>query len=126
MGEGLLRSLAGDRFESLSAGSIPAGFVHPIAIQVMTECDIDVGTHKSKNIRTFLPPDGTSPDVIVSVCDSADRLCPFFPGDVKRLRWPFADPACVEDKAAQLDLARRVRDELRARIVNAIEAGEFD
>ncbi len=117
--------MARDRFESLSAGSHPAGYVHPVAIQVMAEFDIDLGAHESKDIRKFLPPSGTPPHVIISVCDTADQNCPVFPGQVKRLRWPLKDPSHVEDLVEQLELARRVRDELRARLEKAIEAGEL-
>ena len=126
MGEGLLRSLAGDRFESLSAGSQPAGYVHPVAIRVMAELGIDIQSHVSEDVRKYLPPDGTPPDVIISVCDSADRNCPVFPGNVRRLRWPLVDPAAVADPDEQLELARRVRDELRERITSAIENGDLD
>lgn len=126
MGEGLLRSLADERFESLSAGSHPAGYIHPVAVKVMAEVDIDVEGQESKDVRRFLPPEGTPPHVIISVCDSADQACPVFPGDVRRLRWPLKDPAGVVDPVEQLDLARRVRDELRRRIVNAIETGELE
>ena len=126
MGEGLLRSLADDRFESLSAGSHPAGYVHPVAIDVMAEIDIDIEKHASKNVRKYLPPEGTPPHVIISVCDSADRTCPVFPGDVRRLSWPLEDPAGIADPVEQLELARRVRDELRTRIIDAIENGELE
>lgn len=125
MGEALLKAIAGDRFEALSAGSRPAGYVHPVAIQVMAEVDISLETHESKDIRQFLPPAGTPPDVIVSVCDSADETCPVFPAAVRRLRWPLTDPAGIADPAEQRDVARRVRDELRERIVRAIENGEL-
>ncbi len=126
MGEGLLRALAGDRFESLSAGSHPAGYVHPVAIRVMAEVDIDVQDHVSKDVRKYLPPAGTPPHVIISVCDSAEQNCPVFPGDVRRLNWPLKDPAGIADRLVQLELARRVRDDLRERILNAIESGELE
>ncbi len=126
MGEGLLRSLADDRFESLSAGSHPAGYVHPVTIEVMAEIDIDVKKHASKDVRQYLPPEGTPPHVIISVCHSADRSCPAFPGDDRRLRWPLVDPAAIADPVEQLKLARRVRDDLRERLVKAIENGELE
>jgi arsenate reductase len=78
MAEGWLRDFAGSRCESLSAGVSPAGFIHQHAISVMSEVGIDISTQRSKSIRDFLPPNGTPPDVIISVCDSAAQRCPVF------------------------------------------------
>lgn len=114
MAEGLLRELHGDRFESLSAGSNPAGYVHPGAVAAMNQLGIDISHQVSKSISEFLPPDGTPPDVIISVCSGAEKDCPTFPGATKRLHWPFDDPAHATgsdaDKAA---VFVRVRDEIR-------------
>ena len=124
MAEVLLRRLAGDRFESLSAGSNPAGSVHPKAIAAMRELGIDLSAARSKSIEEFLPPAGEPPDVVISVCDSAARDCPTFPGDVKRLHWPFEDPAhAVGTEEVVMGVFRRVRDEIRAKI--EAKLGEF-
>ncbi|MBM3972250.1 MAG: arsenate reductase ArsC, partial [Planctomycetes bacterium] len=64
MAEGWLRHLAVDRFESLSAGAKPAGYVHPLAVQVMREAGVEIAQQFSKHIREFLPPQGTPPDLI--------------------------------------------------------------
>lgn len=125
MAEGLLRKLAADRYEALSAGSNPAGYVHPTAMAVMAEIDVDLSAHVSKDIRTFLPPDGTPPDLVISVCSHAERDCPVFPGVVKRLHWPYPDPAGLEDERRRLALAREVRDALESRIKQALQASEF-
>ena len=121
MAEGLLRELAGDRFEALSAGSNPAGYVHPGAVQVMAELDIDISAQASKSINEFLPPVGTPPDTIISVCSGAEHDCPTFPGNVRRLHWPFEDPAHArgtdEEKVACF---RRVRDEIREAITDRL------
>lgn len=117
MAEGLLRRLAGDRFESFSAGSKPSGYVHPLAVEAMRELGIDISQQASKSIDEFLPPVGTPPDVIVSVCSSAEKECPIFPGDVERMHWPFDDPADAEGSDAEkLPVFRRVRDEISARL----------
>jgi len=117
MAEGLLRSIAGDRFESLSAGAKPAGYVHPMSIQVMHEIGIDISAQTSKSINGFLPPQGTPPDLIISVCGNAERECPLFPGRVDRWHWPFDDPAHAmgteEQKLAEF---RRVRDEIKTKL----------
>lgn len=119
MAEGLLRQLAGDRYEALSAGSQPAGFVHPMAIEAMREVGVALSAARSKSIREFLPPQSDPPDVVISVCSSAEKECPAFPGEVQRLHWPFDDPAravgTAEDRMAEF---RRVRDEIRAALVD--------
>ena len=117
MAEGLLRHLAGDRFESLSAGAKPAGYVHPLSVRVMYEAGIDISSQTSKSINDFLPPQGMPPDLIISVCGNAERECPLFPGRVERWHWPFDDPAhstgTEDEKLAEF---RRVRDEIKAKI----------
>lgn len=115
MAEGLLRQLAGDRFESLSAGAKPSGYVHPLAVEAMREIGIDISGQQSKSIGEFLPPAGEPPDVIVSVCSAAEKECPNFPGAVERLHWPFDDPAHAEGTDEEkLPVFRRVRDEIAA------------
>lgn len=117
MAEGLLRRMAGDRYESLSAGAKPSGYVHPLAVEAMRELGIDISEQTSKSIDEFLPPNGTPPDVIVSVCSAAEKECPIFPGDVERMHWPFDDPADAEGSDAEkLPVFRRVRDEISARL----------
>lgn len=117
MAEGLLRNLDPQRFEALSAGAKPAGYVHPLAIRVLQELGIDVSRQQSKHIDEFLPPQGTPPDLIISVCSSAEKECPLFPGDVERWHWPFDDPAHAEGTEEQrLAEFRRVRDEIDAAI----------
>ena len=124
MAEGLLRTMAPDRFEALSAGANPAGYVHPMAVQVMRELRIDISDLRSKHIDEFLPPHGTPPDLIVSVCSSAEKECPIFPGAVEREHWPFDDPAHAEGTEEQkLTEFRRVRDEIDTAIREKLKAG---
>ena len=124
MAEGYLRELAGDRFESLSAGANPSGYVHPKSVEAMKEEGIDISQQTSKSINDFLPPEGTPPDLIVSVCDSAAENCPIFPGDVERVHWPFDDPAHATGTEDEImNEFRRVRDEIKTvlleRLINA-------
>ncbi len=115
MAEGLLRHSAGDRFEVLSAGSQPAGFVHPLAIEVLREIGIDITGQGSKSIDEFLPPAGEPPDVIVSVCSTADNECPRFPGHVERIHLPFDDPIHVEGTDEEkMSRFREIRDQIKA------------
>jgi arsenate reductase len=117
MAEGLLRQLAGDQYESLSAGSKPSGYVHPMAVEAMRELGIDISAQQSKSINDFLPPTGRPPDVVVSVCESAARECPTFPGPVERVPLPFDDPAHAKGSDEEkMAVFRRVRDEIKSAI----------
>jgi len=121
MAEGWLRALGGDRFEALSAGSKPAGYVHPRAIAAMAEVGVDISWQSSKSISEFLPPFGTPPDLIISVCSSAEKECPLFPGAVLRWHWPFDDPYHTQGDETQIESEfRRVRDEIHTAIVNGL------
>ncbi len=123
LAEGLLRHLAGDRMTALSAGAKPAGSVHPLAVEAMSEIGIDISQQTSQHINEFLPPQGTPPDVLISVCSSAEKECPVFPGAVERMHWPFDDPAyATGSKSERLAEFRRVRDEIRDRLASWLGA----
>ena len=114
MAEGLLRQDGGDRFEAASAGTKPS-IVRPEAIAAMAEIGIDISSHRSKSVDEFLD---NPPDLLITVCDSARETCPVFPVAVERLHWPFEDPASVEGSwDERLAAFRRVRDQIRARLV---------
>lgn len=122
MAEGLLRELHGDRFEALSAGSNPAGYVHQGAVSAMNQLGIDISRQVSKSITEFLPPEGTPPDVIISVCSGAEKDCPTFPGATKRLHWPFDDPAhATGSDAEKAAVFERVRDEIRNTLAERLD-----
>ena len=113
MAEGLLRDLAGDRFEVTSAGT-EATHVRPLAIRAMTEIGIDISGQESKTLERHL---GEPFDYVITVCDDANEACPFFPGAKKRLHWSFEDPSWAEgSEDERLAIFRRVRDEIRKRI----------
>ena len=113
MAEGLLRDIAGDRFDVVSAGTL-ASFVRPQAIAVMAEIGIDISGHRSKCLDEFF---GQSFDYVITVCDNANETCPIFPGRAKRIHWSFDDPAeAVGTVAIQLALFGRVRDEIKIRL----------
>ncbi len=114
MAEGLLRQLAGDKFEVASAGVSPSR-VRPEAIKVMAELGIDISEHHSKSVEEFK---GQEFDYVITVCDNANEQCPVFPGNTKRIHWSFEDPAAVEgDGVKRLAIFRRVRDEIRGRLL---------
>jgi arsenate reductase (thioredoxin) len=117
MAEGFLRELYGDRYESLSAGTSPAGYVHSNAVAAMKQCGIDVSNQVSKDISDYLPPEGSLPDLIVGVCSSAAENCPVFPAVVEHRHWPFDDPADATgtDEQVMAEFVR-VRDEIREKL----------
>ena len=108
MAEGLLKNIAGDRFEVFSAGTKPVG-LNPNAVKAMSEIKIDIANHRSKSVDEFA---GQRFDYVITVCDNAKESCPIFPGGTTRLHQSFEDPAAAPD-GQQLETSRRVRDELR-------------
>jgi arsenate reductase (thioredoxin) len=120
MAEGILRAAAGDLVEVHSAGSKPAGYVHPKAIQVLKEIGIDISAHTSKHMNEFLDRNIAT---VITVCGNADQACPIYPGQVNRYHWGFEDPAHAQGTDDEI-LAefRRVRDEIGL-VFNAYAAG---
>jgi arsenate reductase len=113
MAEGLLRDLAGNRFEVMSAG-MEAAHVRPLAIRAMEEIGVDISGQESKTLDRYL---GESFDYVVTVCDAANEACPFFSGAQRRLHWSFEDPAAAEGSEEQrLAVFRNVRDQIKGRI----------
>ena len=123
LAEGILRNTLDGSFRVESAGSKPAGFVHPLAIKVMREISIDISAHHSKHLDQFL--DGHV-ETVITVCGNADQACPIFPGQVNRHHWGFDDPAhATGSEDEQLAVFRRVRDEIRG-VFEAYAAGRLD
>lgn len=120
LAEGFLRETAGDLVEVHSAGSKPAGYVHPEAIAVMQEIGIDLSGHTSKHMNDFLDQEITT---VITVCGNADQACPMFPGQVNRHHWGFDDPAHATGSPEEIRAEfRRVRDEIK-RVFGAYAAG---
>jgi arsenate reductase len=123
IGEGFLRAALGDAANVQSAGSKPAGYVHPLAIKVMAEVGIDISNHRSKPLTEFL---AQPVHTIITVCGNADQACPIFPGQLNRHHWPFFDPAKATGSDEEiLKCFRTVRDEMR-RVFEAYAAGLKD
>lgn len=113
MAEGLLRKMAGERFDVLSAGTNPVG-VNPLAIEAMQEIGIDISKHRSKNVKEFL---GQPIEYVITVCDRAKESCPIFPGTYKFLSWSLDDPAALSGtKEEKLQAFRHIRDEISRNI----------
>ena len=117
--EGLMKHLAHDKYEVYSAGSHPTK-VHTAAITVMNEVGIDISSHSSDPISLFK---NESMDIVITVCDNANKACPVFPGRVKRIHWSVEDPFKNWDSTTE-DLVdfRKTRDELTERIKNLLKS----
>ena len=114
MAEALWNHLGKGEWEAVSAGSQPAGYVHPLAVQVMGEAGIDLAEHESKSLQRF---QNEPFDLVITVCGNAKQACPAFPGATQTLHWPFDDPAHADGSDEQrLAVFRRVRDQIRDRI----------
>jgi arsenate reductase len=113
MAEGLLRHMAGDRFEAMSAGT-EATHVRPLAVQAMEEIGVDISGQESKTLARYLQEPF---DYVITVCDDANETCPFFPGVGNRLHWSFEDPSRAEgSEEERLAVFRSVRDRIRDRV----------
>jgi len=120
MAEAILRAAAGDLLDVCSAGSHPAGYVHPKALVALEEIGLDASGHRSKHLNEFLD---RPIDTVITVCGRADEVCPVFPGQRQRYHWGFDDPAHASgtDEEVMAEF-RRVRDEIRL-VFEAYAAG---
>ena len=112
MAEGFLRKYHGDKFTVASAGTEPKPEVHPLAVRVMREIDIDMSAHRPEPLTNYL---GRAPvRHVLIVCDRASGTCPrIWPGTISRDYMPFDDPADAEGTEEEvLSVFRRVRDEI--------------
>jgi arsenate reductase (thioredoxin) len=113
MAEGYLRSVAGERFDVMSAGIAPKG-LNPLAVAAMREIGIDISSQRSKDVTELL---STPVQYVVTVCSNAREKCPVFPATVKFIHWDLEDPAAVQgSNEEKLAAFLKVRDEIVARI----------
>jgi arsenate reductase len=114
MAEALARADHGDRIDPVSAGSRPAGFVHPLATRAIEEIGLSMDGARSKDAAGFRDQPF---DIVVTVCDSAAQDCPTWPGAKRIEHWPIVDPSFgPDDPSTRLERFRETRDELRRRI----------
>ncbi len=122
MAEGLWRELGKGEWEVHSAGSNPAGYVHPLAIQSMREVGIDISNNRSKQVDEFR---NQTFDVVLTVCDSAREACPVLPGAKKVLHWSIEDPAQVTgSEEHRLGAFRRIRNEISSKVRDYVSRGQ--
>lgn len=122
MAEGLLKHLAGDRFEVFSAGINPTS-LNPLAKKVMAEIGIDISKQKSKSAKGFL---SNQFDYVITVCDNARESCPVFPGKYKKIHWNLQDPASVQGtEKEKLLVFREIRNKIRKNIRRFLMSHNF-
>ena len=115
--EAVVNYYLADQWLAFSAGTNPAGFVHPLTIEVLSEIGID-HSGVSKNVDQFK---GQSFDLVMTVCDQAAENCPVWLGSGKKLHIGFADPAkAVGTPDEIMNAYRRTRDEIRLKVINAL------
>ena len=110
MAEGLAKAFHSEKIDVVSAGSRPSGFVHPNAIRALAAIGIDISGAESKSADRFLAEPF---DVVVTVCDSAARDCPQWPGAKRIEHWPIEDPSWIGYDAfvsTRDDLDRRIEE----------------
>lgn len=113
MAEAIVNARMGDEWHAVSAGTKPAGYIHPKALEVLTEIGIQ-HTGSSKRAEEF---QGVDFDLVVTVCDSAAEECPVWLGMGKRIHHSFFDPATTDD----MNDFRMVRDEIAKIIPQILE-----
>lgn len=119
MAEALLRHLAGDRVEVCSAGTRPVA-VNPLAVEAMREVGIDISAQRSKSVSEF---EKQRFDTVITVCDSAAKECPVFPGAPQRIHWSLPDPGAVSGSLEERrQTFRDVRDALERRLREFLRA----
>lgn len=120
MSEALARIDYGDLLDPVSAGSRPAGFVHPMAVRVIEELGFSMGRARSKAAEPFQTQ---AFDLVVTVCDSAAADCPVWPAAKHLVHWSIQDPSfATGPEEGRLDAFRATRDEVRQRIDSLMEA----
>ncbi len=122
MVEGLIRHFLGDRWEVCSSGTRPAGYVHPLAVEVMWEIGLDISGQRSKSVDEFR---GQAFDVVITVCDDAAEHCPVWLGPGHRVHIGFPDPAAVTgDEETRRAAFREVRDAIKERVLGYLTTWE--
>ncbi len=103
MAEMLINDLGAGRYEAVSAGSQPTGFVHPKSIETLERKGIRVGEARSKSWDEFADEHF---DIVITVCDqAANESCPLFPGQWEKWHWSTPDPAKAEGSTQDIDAA---------------------
>ena len=124
MAEGLVNHYLQERWTAHSAGTRPSGYVHPLAVRVMSELGIDLSGQRSKSVEEFRDVDF---DLIVTVCDNAAANCPVWLGQGRVIHVGFPDPAeATGSEVEKLGVFRQVRDAIRQQVFAHLEKTTSD
>ena len=122
MAEGLVNHFLGGRWEAFSAGTVPSGYVHSLAVQAMADVGIDISAQRSKSTDEFRD---VSFDAVITVCDHAAQNCSIWLGKGQRKHLGFPDPAAaIGSEKERLAAFRRVRDGLKQEVFAYLERFE--
>jgi len=119
MAEAVVNARLGDAWEAYSAGTQPAGYVHPLAVQALAEIGISHdGRSKQADEYRAVPF-----DLVVTVCDDAAENCPVWLGQGKRMHLGFSDPAKAAGTEAEvMAVFRTVRDDIAHKVTALLKA----
>jgi len=116
--EALVNARLADAWQAVSAGSRPAGFVHPMALQVLDEIGIR-HNGRSKSMDEFR---GQPFELVVTVCDDNSEQCPVWLGKGKQVHLGFPNPAAVTGTDQEkLTAFRSVRDGMLDKVIALLE-----
>ena len=119
MAEAMLRHFGDESFEAMSAGTHPAGFVHPLATVCLGRMGIDLADQTSKSWEEYKE---TPIDAVITLCDSAEEECPTWPTKTIRAHWSLPDPAYhLGEMEERIEFAMRVATRLRTKIERLVE-----
>lgn len=100
LSEAITNHLAKGAFQAFSAGSQPAGQVHPLSLKYLAEQGIATEGLKSQSWDDFA---AEQPDIVVTVCDSAAaEVCPVWFGDTAKVHWGLPDPSKLQGSEAEI------------------------
>lgn len=103
MAEALINQLKQGEYQAVSAGSFPAGYVHPKSLETLKRHGIETGEPSSKSWDEFT---GQHFDYVITVCDqAANEACPVFHGQYQKLHWSTPDPAKAEGTEVEIEAA---------------------
>ncbi len=127
LGEVLFNQLGKGRVRAFSAGSRPAGAIHPGAMRILRRKGIVTSGLRSKNWSEFAEVGAQPIDIVITVCGSAaGESCPAFPGRAVRAHWGLADPAAVSGDKAAIDGAFELTWDLLRQRIEAALALQFE
>jgi arsenate reductase len=121
LAEAVANHLGGGRWHARSAGSAPAGEVHPLTLRYLGERGIACEGLRSESWETL---DGAAPDIVITVCDrAAGEACPLWLGQSEKVHWGLPDPSALEgDEAARRNAFLHTIDTLEHRLTTVLRA----